>query len=181
MNSSVPETVIGSWRMESTSQFWRESPHLIDKNSEAQWDCHSPSKHSRCCCCVASVVSDSVQPHRRQPTRLPCPWDSPGKNTGVGCHCLLPKHSSEVAISLPSQSPASSGVTSSKTGIRFSPSAQSAFPSLALLGLVGQPCLGFFLGFFNPLIKIFTLVLCFYESFSSVLANTYWVSYTPWI
>ena len=34
-------------------------------------------------------MSDSVGPHRRQPTRLPCPWDSPGKNTGVGCHCLL--------------------------------------------------------------------------------------------
>ena len=31
-------------------------------------------------------VSDSVRPHRRQPTRLLCPWDSPGKNTGVGCH-----------------------------------------------------------------------------------------------
>ena len=30
-----------------------------------------------------------MQPHRRQPTRLPCPWDSPGKNTGVGCHFLL--------------------------------------------------------------------------------------------
>ena len=42
-----------------------------------------------CCCCVASVVSDSVRPHRRQPTRLPRPWDSPSKNTGVGCHCLL--------------------------------------------------------------------------------------------
>ena len=28
-------------------------------------------------------------PHRRQPTRLPCPWDSPGKNTGVGCHFFL--------------------------------------------------------------------------------------------
>ena len=42
-----------------------------------------------CCCYVASVVSDSVQPHRRQPTRLPRPWDSPGKNTGVGCHFLL--------------------------------------------------------------------------------------------
>ena len=28
-------------------------------------------------------------PHRRQPTRLPCPWDSPGKNTGVDCHFLL--------------------------------------------------------------------------------------------
>ena len=34
-------------------------------------------------------MSDSVQPHRRQPTRLPHPWDSPGKNTGVGCHLLL--------------------------------------------------------------------------------------------
>ena len=34
-------------------------------------------------------MSDSVLPHRRQPTRLPCPWDSPGKNTGVGCHFLL--------------------------------------------------------------------------------------------
>ena len=32
---------------------------------------------------IASVVSDSVRPHRRQPTRLPRPWDSPGKNTGV--------------------------------------------------------------------------------------------------
>ena len=41
------------------------------------------------CCWVASVVPDSVQPHRRQPTRLLCPWDSPGKNTGVGCHFLL--------------------------------------------------------------------------------------------
>ena len=35
------------------------------------------------------MVTDSVRPHRRQPTRLPCPWDSPGKNTGVGCHFLL--------------------------------------------------------------------------------------------
>ena len=34
-------------------------------------------------------MSDSVQTHRQQPTRLPHPWDSPGKNTGVGCHFLL--------------------------------------------------------------------------------------------
>ena len=34
-------------------------------------------------------LSDSVWPHGRQPTRLPHPWDSPGKNTGVGCHFLL--------------------------------------------------------------------------------------------
>ena len=41
------------------------------------------------CCYVASVVSNSVRPHRRQPTRLPRPRDSPGKNVGVGCHFLL--------------------------------------------------------------------------------------------
>ena len=34
-------------------------------------------------------MSDSMRPHRRQPTRLPRPWDSPGKNTGVGCNFLL--------------------------------------------------------------------------------------------
>ena len=46
-------------------------------------------------------MSDSVQPHRQQPTRLPHPWDSPGKNTGVGCHfllqCMKVKSESEVA------------------------------------------------------------------------------------
>ena len=50
-----------------------------------------------------SVVSDSVRPHRQQPTRLPRPWDSPGKNTGVGCHfllqCMKVKSESEVAQS----------------------------------------------------------------------------------
>ena len=46
-------------------------------------------KYVCCCCCVTSVMSDSVRPHRRQPTRLLHPWDSPGKNTGVGCHFLL--------------------------------------------------------------------------------------------
>ena len=50
-------------------------------------------------------MSNSVQPHRRQPTRLPHPWDSPGKNTGVGCHfllqCMKVKSESEVAQSCP--------------------------------------------------------------------------------
>ena len=58
-----------------------------------------------CCCCVASVVSDCVWPHRQQPTRLPRPWDSPGKNTGVACHfllqCMQVKSESEVAQSCP--------------------------------------------------------------------------------
>ena len=36
-----------------------------------------------------SVVSESLRPHGLQPTRLLCPWNSQGKSTGVGCHCLL--------------------------------------------------------------------------------------------
>ena len=50
------------------------------------------------------VVSDSVRPHR-QPIRLCCSWDSPGKNTGVGCHfllqCMKVKSESEVTESCP--------------------------------------------------------------------------------
>ena len=57
---------------------------------------------------VTSVVSDSVRPHRRQPTRLPRPWDSLGKNTGVGCHfllqCMKVKSESEVAQVCPTLS-----------------------------------------------------------------------------
>ena len=36
-----------------------------------------------------SVTPDSLRPHGLQPARLLCPWDSPGKNTGVACHCCL--------------------------------------------------------------------------------------------
>ena len=50
-------------------------------------------------------MADSVQPHRRHPTRLPRPWDSLGKNTGVGCHflfrCMKLKSENEVAQSCP--------------------------------------------------------------------------------
>src|SRR5574339_472331 len=53
-------------------------------------------------------MSDSVRPHRWQPTRLPRPWDSPGKNAGVGCHfllqCMKVKSESEVAQSCPTLS-----------------------------------------------------------------------------
>ena len=53
-------------------------------------------------------MSDSVRSHRRQPTRLPRPWESPGKNTGVGCHfllqCMKVKSESEVAKSCPTLS-----------------------------------------------------------------------------
>ena len=53
-------------------------------------------------------MSDSVRPHRRKPTGLLCPWDSPGKNTGVGCHfllqCMKVKSESQVAQSCPTLS-----------------------------------------------------------------------------
>ena len=50
-------------------------------------------------------MSDSVRPHRWQPTRLPHPWNSPGKNTGVGCHfllqCMKGKRESDATLSNP--------------------------------------------------------------------------------
>ena len=64
--------------------------------------------HCCCCCWVASVVSESVRHYRRQPTRLGRPWNSPGKNTGVGCHfllqCMQMKSEREVAQSCPTLS-----------------------------------------------------------------------------
>jgi len=68
----------------------------------------SSSSSSMLCYAVTSVMSDSVRLQRRQHTRLPSPWDSPGKNTGVGCHFLLQsmkvKRESEVAQSCPTPS-----------------------------------------------------------------------------
>ena len=58
-------------------------------------------RHAAAAKLLNSVVSDSARPHRQQPTRLPNPWDSPGKNTGVGCHfllqCMKMKSETEVA------------------------------------------------------------------------------------
>ena len=58
-------------------------------------------KETAAAAAVTSVMSNSVRPHRQQPTRLPRPWDSPGKNTGVSCHfllqCMKAKSESEVA------------------------------------------------------------------------------------
>ena len=88
------------------------------EQKQENWDCWtqlvgrcSVSVYSCCCyCCwVISVVSDPVQCRRRRPTRLPRPWDSQGKNTGVGCHfllqCMKVKSESEVAQSCPTQRP----------------------------------------------------------------------------
>ena len=81
---------------------WRLCFHFVF----IPWSGTTESRILCCCCCqVASVVSDSVRPHKRQHTRLPHPWDSPGKNTGLGCHfllqCMRVKSESEVVQSCP--------------------------------------------------------------------------------
>ena len=81
---------------------------VLTQGGGGEHTCTAPFQRICCCCCccsVASVVAGSVRPHRRQPTRLPRPWDSPGKNTGVGCHfllqCMKVKREREVAQSCP--------------------------------------------------------------------------------
>ena len=61
----------------SRQEHWSRLPFPSPVHESEKW------KWSR------SVVSDSWWPHGLQPTRLLCPWDFPGKSTGVGCHCLL--------------------------------------------------------------------------------------------
>ena len=63
----------------------KEKLHLyIGKTSQTQ------DNLSLCLLCISRlVVSDSLRPCGLESTRLLCPWDSPGKNTGVGCHALL--------------------------------------------------------------------------------------------
>ena len=89
---------------------------------------NSPIPCCCCCCCqVTSVVSDSVRPHRRQPTRLPRPWDSAGKNCGVGYHfllqCMKVKSESEVSQSCPTPidpmdcNPPGSSIHGKSTGV----------------------------------------------------------------
>ena len=70
---------------------------------------HMPQLYILCAAAAKSFQScPTVRPHRQQPTRLPCPWDSPGKNTGVGCHfllqCMKVKSESEVVQSCPTLS-----------------------------------------------------------------------------
>ena len=60
------------------------------------------------CCCFVTVMSNTLRPHGLSPPRFLCPWDFPGKNTGVGCHflcqCMKMKSESEVAQSCPTLS-----------------------------------------------------------------------------
>ena len=61
----------------SRQEHWSGLPLPSPRHESEKWKWSRP------------VVSDSLRPHGLQPTRLLCPWDFPGKSTGVGCHCLL--------------------------------------------------------------------------------------------
>ena len=99
------ECILGwskSWFVWCTGKTWTyflANPIFCENENNCNGSCCS------CCCYVTSVVSDSVWPRRWRPTRLPCPWDSPGKNTGVGCHfllqCMKVKSEREVSQSCP--------------------------------------------------------------------------------
>ena len=57
---------------------------MATHSSILAWGIPQTEEPGRC-----SIVSDSLLPHGLYPARLLCPWDSPGKNTRVGCHALL--------------------------------------------------------------------------------------------
>ena len=97
--SKINEMKVNLWKMKLRS-VWIDSPkgerqtedsNLKKRNERGVLSdfTETPRTIRNCCCYVASVVSNSVRPHRQQPTRLPRSWDSPGKNSGVGCHFLL--------------------------------------------------------------------------------------------
>ena len=67
---------------------------------------------SRLGCAAAKSLQScpTLRPHRRQPTRLLCPWDSPGKSTGVGCHCNVCAQSCLIPCDPMDRSPPSSSV-----------------------------------------------------------------------
>ena len=81
----------------------------LDLNHRATFQIFSTENEDCPSCAAAAAAAKSLEssptlrPHRRQPTRLPHPWDSPGKNTGVGCHfllqCMKVKSESEVSQS----------------------------------------------------------------------------------
>ena len=82
--------LVGGWKLIiywsfSCSKEYRDKPHL----SPTTFPTSQKVNKLYVCVFSRSVVSDSLQPSELQPTRLPFPWDFPGKNTGVGCHFLL--------------------------------------------------------------------------------------------
>ena len=95
--SKINEMKVNLWKMKLRSVLARltkrgKKDRRLKKRNERgvlSGFTETPRIIRNCCCYVTSVVSNSVRPHRQQPTSLPRSWGSPGKNTGVGCHFLL--------------------------------------------------------------------------------------------
>ena len=76
---------------------------FLSENKQTKEPEYAPTLNAAAAAAKSHQSCPTLWPHRWQPTRLPCPWDSPGKNTGVGCHfllqCMKVKSESEVAQS----------------------------------------------------------------------------------
>ena len=81
------------WDKFNVSHFYKfdntKTQRNVSKFQQRRHKRTATSMHRGACVVSQSVESDSLWPCRLQPTRLPSPWDAPGKNTGVGCHSLL--------------------------------------------------------------------------------------------
>jgi len=102
--SGLPCLLQGIFPTQGSNLFLLHLPVLAGRffTTRATWEAHLSML-----LLLLSHVSDSVRPHRHQPTTLPRPWDSPGENTGVGCHflqCMKVKSESEAAQSCPALS-----------------------------------------------------------------------------
>ena len=93
--------LINKWDKNTNPIISRQDYHLTELLSKQPTNKISAQISPYLSLLSCSIMSDSVRPHRQQPTRLPRPWDSSGKNTGVACHFLLQfmkvKSESEVA------------------------------------------------------------------------------------
>ena len=80
------------WLCATTETAAHQDPPSLGFSRQEHWSglpFPSPMQESEKWKWSRSVVSDSSRLHGLQPTRLLCPWDFPGKSTGVLCHCLL--------------------------------------------------------------------------------------------
>ena len=83
-HATVKDSPTERWAMDLNRYFSREDMKMTNKHMK-----RCPTSLALCAVLSCSVVSSSLRPHGLQPCRLLCPWDSPGKNTGVSFHALL--------------------------------------------------------------------------------------------
>jgi len=88
-NLENENTVFACWPQFTSGIFLCSTQHWTHALNTHTWDKLNLSMKEVVWNWSCSLVSDSLQLHGLQPTRLLCPWDFPGKSTGVGCHFLL--------------------------------------------------------------------------------------------